>query len=121
MLFTPLPQVDSQRVERTECSILASHETVTRGQRLGSRRRRTLWPLQVGRGDLVQAAGLRWDQVLAMPHGSSKKGPSIFGKLNLGTDSPESWNREKVNKKYWQESFERSLSKSRESGKQDAE
>lgn len=25
---------------------------------------------------------------------AKKKGPSIFGKLDLGTDSPESWNRE---------------------------
>lgn len=29
-----------------------------------------------------------------MPHGSSKKGPSVSGKLNLGTESPESWKRE---------------------------
>lgn len=51
----------------------------------------------------------------------AKKGPSIFGKLNLGTDSPESWNREKASKKYRQESFEQFLSRSRESGKRDAE
>lgn len=94
MLFTPLPQVDFQRVERTKCSVLASDETVTGGERLGSWRRRTLWPLQVGQGGLFSAAGLRWGQVLSMPHGSGKKGPSIFGKLDLGTDSPESWNRE---------------------------
>lgn len=73
MLFTPLPQVDSQRVERTKRSILASNEAITPGERLSSQRRKTLWPLQVGRGGLVRAAGLRWGQVWAMPHDSSKK------------------------------------------------
>lgn len=50
-----------------------------------------------------------------------KKVQASFGKLNLGTDSPESCNREKVNKKYRQESFEWFPSRSRESGKRNAE